>query len=169
MTEKRCKFCGEKFEARHNNQQYCSQTCKRSAEKMRARKWQQMHRHTVRACVRCGKLFVPTKKRHIYCSEECQKPFEILCPICGKTFRSAKENTKYCSERCRKRAVAQMSESQLDQKREHFEQIKRMRLKEIQDKKRRGETLTIYDIALLASQAGVTYGQYVSTHLLLDS
>jgi len=71
------------------------------------------------------------------------------CTICGASFETTNIHAKYCSDPCRKKAS-----------RKSYRQAKAKEKEELERKKNMQQS--IIDIAVLARQAGMTYGQYVA-------
>ena len=112
-------------------------------------------------CANCGKSFkIKFRGGKKYCSEKCRKKFYDKpkpvkkCENCGKKFTGRR--TKYCSEFCRKKAkIAKMTES----RKVDFEAVKPKVMKPKTKPK-----LSLEEVAKLANDAGLTYGQYVGKH-----
>lgn len=79
-----CTVCGNEYESvNHGNNNYCSQKCKKIAERVRAVK--------IKICKVCGKIFSDVVSKHRkHCSLECAAALrkrEIRnCIHCGKEF-----------------------------------------------------------------------------------
>ena len=93
-----CKICGKEYEAvNRGNNNYCSQKCKKIAERARTVK--------IKICKVCGKEF-STSDDADFCSPKCVGKFlnrqEIkICPVCGKTFSDVvSKHRKHCSPEC---------------------------------------------------------------------
>lgn len=74
----------------------------------------------------------------------------INCGICGKKFEGYL-SSKYCSDECRRTARRQ-NDRESDARRKYRKK----------EKKVKNQTVSISDIAKLARQAGMSYGQYVA-------
>lgn len=71
------------------------------------------------------------------------------CTICGASYETTNIHAKYCSDVCRKKASKEMHRRSRAKQKEELERKKNMQQ-------------NIIDIAVLARQAGMTYGQYVA-------
>lgn len=71
------------------------------------------------------------------------------CTICGQPYVTTNINAKYCSDDCRKAGTREINRQARAEQRE-------------KEEKRKNSQQCIIDIAVLARQAGMTYGQYVS-------
>lgn len=152
MTKK-CEVCGKEFKTSHSNKSCCSDRCreKKHREKLKKR--------TV-ICETCGKEFTPTGSYQKYCSKKCRPSYQKVCEVCGKKFVASKITAKTCSRSCSsKRAHGFRNKSALKKK-------KSTRLEIARDKLKNGEKLTAFDIAALALEEGVSYGQYVCSHCI---
>lgn len=72
------------------------------------------------------------------------------CDICGNVFEGRNCNSRYCSVKCRKSAASEKARGK----------YQREQMRKNMPVKKRGMSLT--EIAVAASKAGLTYGQYVS-------
>lgn len=98
-----CQICGNEYESvNRGNNTYCSQTCKKIAERNRESK--------LKICQICGKEFLTSDDAR-FCSKKCVGTFlnrheEKTCPICGKTFSDVvSKHRKYCSPECANSAL----------------------------------------------------------------
>lgn len=98
-----CKICGNEYEAvNRGNNNYCSQMCKKIAERTRATE--------IKICEICGKKF-STSDDARFCSPKCigeylKRQEAKTCPICGKTFSDViSKHRKYCSLECANTAL----------------------------------------------------------------
>lgn len=117
-------------------------------------------------CTRCGKEFEAKSRLFLYCSMECKKAArksnytkkEILkkCAYCGKDFQTSYARKVYCSSDC---AIA--AEKERRKERNYKPKPK----KKEQPKK---QTLSLKDVDKLASEEGLTYGQWVAKHQTLN-
>ena len=64
-----CEQCGKEFEARTNNEHYCSEKCKNQHYYQQNRK--SIAPQETRICKECGKAFKPKTKRSYFCSRDC--------------------------------------------------------------------------------------------------
>ena len=64
-----CEQCGKGFDARTNNEHYCSEKCKKRHYYLLNRK--STAPQETRVCEECGKLFRPKTKRSRFCTREC--------------------------------------------------------------------------------------------------
>jgi hypothetical protein len=71
------------------------------------------------------------------------------CIICNGYYVTTIQNAKYCSSVCRKKGEKEIAKQRKIKKKEQIENSKNMQQ-------------SIIDIAVLARQAGMTYGQYVA-------
>lgn len=123
-------------------------------------------------CQYCGKEFETLVRNKKYCSDTCREKcyhendikknggkYEKICLICGKTFFTNKAKVKTCSRSC-------ASKYSYGARQKTVRRNKTTRLKIAMDKLKNGENLTAFDIAALALNEGLSYGQYVSLHKL---
>lgn len=105
----------------------------------------------VKVCITCGKEFVPSANCQKHCCEACRRKAyaatikanrtqKFVCSWCGTTFE-AEQKRKYCTADCRLKANAR---------------------KRRVPKKKPKPTYTLSKVALLAREAGMTYGEYVA-------
>ena len=78
------------------------------------------------------------------------KIYNVACKICGKEFIAHTARKTLCSEECRR-------ENRLRIATEHNKKMKEIRRNAKKEKEQRK---TIVDIAVMARQAGMSYGQY---------
>jgi len=106
---KECKLCGEEFVPYNKNNIYCSDLCKRVAQRRRSG----VGMGYTQECVVCGKEFWSKHKRKI-CSEECRKLQKsqlsgsktniggmIPCKVCGEPVEKRSVNTQMHQYRCK--------------------------------------------------------------------
>ena len=98
---RQCAVCGEDFEVGHHLQKYCTETCRRKANRQTGTK-------EVRICQYCGKEFETTSRIARFCSNACgttkkpeQRKHQLRqCVICGKEFWPTHKNSACCSKPC---------------------------------------------------------------------
>lgn len=78
------------------------------------------------------------------------KIYNVACKICGKQFTTNTARKTLCSEECKR-------ENRIKNATEHNKKIKEIRENAKKEKEQRE---TIVDIAVMARQAGMSYGQY---------
>lgn len=106
----KCLFCGAEFAPirKGRPKKYCSEDCRRSADKENKRiKYVGKRRQT---CIQCGCELPKYKTK--FCSKRCNLIYcgvienhgELIkvCPICDKEFKTYKSRKKTCSNRCAK-------------------------------------------------------------------
>ena len=81
MTKK-CKYCGEEFEAKDNREKYCSDECRKKTSNEYQREYKRKNppipkkipvRERVCQNPECGKIFLTSRHNKIYCCDECKK------------------------------------------------------------------------------------------------
>ena len=157
-----CEYCGKPFTTGYARQKFCSKECHYQYQLQEKResniKERKLHE---RQCPCCGNKFTTAYGMKIYCSPSCsvegQKikaagrkkgmqpkalPKEItkVCINCGNEFKTSAHKQKYCSPAC----------------------MQEMRKKSKKQKK----ILSISEIAVLARESGMSYGQYVQKEQL---
>lgn len=150
-----CK-CGKEFVTSYPRKKYCSEDCRLKLYKEKLGKVKLSKKN----CKLCEKEFMQRASNQIYCSMECKKKaFEgkykyvrekpqikkYICHYCGKEFESERKKM-YCSIKCRSKANSPYA------RKDEFELT--TLLKPIHKK-------TLSEVARLATEAGLTYGQYV--------
>lgn len=83
------------------------------------------------------------------------------CPVCGAGFVRASRNQVYCAPACRTAAMHQRADEQRKSLAAQDRAARAARDKALQDKLRRGARLTLDEAALAATQAGMSYGQWM--------
>lgn len=108
-------------------------------------------------CPTCGKEFTTDKNAKKFCSDVCRyrsyavsRSPKARCPICGRTFTLSKVRLEYCSVACRDKAHRQELQKQYAVR------------PAIERRKRIKTSLSLTEIAKLAREAGMTYGEYVA-------
>lgn len=113
-----------------------------------------MHKGKKMICKHCGKEFISTKIAQKYCSPECRRKAnkkkamgvrEFTCEWCGLKFMSDRAR-KYCCDKCRDNA--------------HNDRWHKKKTPKIKNKPK----LSIEEVAALAKEEGLTYGQYCAKH-----
>ena len=115
--EKSCVICGELFESNYQRKKYCSNDCRREADRRRLRiKWaEDPNCKREKICQLCGKELPKNKTR--FCSAECRNRFNHIktgrishnteliktCVVCGKQFTTWHSAFVACSDECRER------------------------------------------------------------------
>ena len=84
-----------------------------------------------------------------------------VCPVCGAGFVRTSRNQLYCTPACRAVAMHRRAEEQRKSLAAQDRAAKAARDKALQDKLRRGARLTLDEAALAATQAGMSYGQWM--------
>jgi hypothetical protein len=88
---------------------------------------------------------------------------ERVCKICGKTYLAHAANQKTCSKECAKEL-----QKALEKKWESDYRLPSFKKPEPEQKQRKKlakkKQLSVVEIAVLARQEGMTYGQYVAMH-----
>jgi len=122
--EKTCPTCGTRFTPRTYHHTYCSEACRKRAER-RKKKGLPISDEEYedylgdRICPWCGVPFIPDQWNQKYCCEECawshrnqkrrygdgETPFKE-CQWCGRKFQTFRRDKKYCSIKCRKAAAS---------------------------------------------------------------
>ena len=64
---KKCKFCGEDFEAKNNKKKFCSTSCKNKYH------YREKNPLEVRPCEICGKMFKVAHNNQRCCCKQCSK------------------------------------------------------------------------------------------------
>lgn len=104
-------------------------------------------------CPACGREYETPRKNQIFCSGICantgraknfhaRDKVERHCLICLNSFWG-EPHAKYCSEECSREAI-------------------RRREREEREKKKAAKGLTLSEVARLAREAGMSYGEYVA-------
>ena len=162
-----CAYCGEEFEPKTGNQKFC---CRNHGDRYRY-DTQRKKGAIEKACPICGKVFEASGYaiKRIYCSDKCLKkamnerrtkgyleqssnvvvdwldPSKIqICAICKNQFVATGKNQKYCSEKCNGKAKWQRKKERL---------MKKSPTK---------TNASLSEIARLAKENGMTYGEYVA-------
>ena len=146
-----CKVCEGNIQERlHNATKYCSETCKKEAEKRRKKRVQEernamrkeLYEKNPKKCECCQEKILYQKRVHLrkYCpscsiikSEEKQRSYarkryrylprpqkNVFCKFCNKKFLGHKSR-KYCSRECSVKAL----HKKLDEKDEVYERRKK--------------------------------------------
>lgn len=161
-----CLYCGKEFQPKTKNQKFC---CRNHGDRYRY-DTQRRKEAIEKTCPICGKVFEASGYaiKRIYCGDKCLKaamkkrraeerleqppnavvdwidPSEIkICPVCKENFVATRKNQKYCSEKCKGKAKRQREE----------------------ERAMKGPTKTnasLSEIARLARENGMTYGEYVA-------
>lgn len=84
------------------------------------------------------------------------KIYNVVCKICGKQFTANTARKTLCSEECKR-------ENRIKNATEHNKKMKEIRRNARKEKEQRK---TIVDIAVMARQAGMSYGQYSAMLML---
>lgn len=82
-----------------------------------------------------------------------------ICPVCGKEFEPQNSNQKYCSHDCRLQVKIQDA---ADRRKTFWQEVKDENEKIKKKNYRKKPKQTVIDVAVLARQHGMTYGQYVA-------
>ena len=72
----------------------------------------------------------------------------INCKICGKEFMPQSHLTKICSDECK------IENNKLNSRKRHIE------MQNIKNDNKKNKKLTVTEIAVMAKEAGMSYGQY---------
>lgn len=156
VEQKKCKHCGEIFEATATAQIFCSQHCKDEYIK----KTLKLARYQLNTCVACGEEFYALDANDLYCSQHCENAFRQInskgnnpheCHFCGKMFTDGtNDKNKYyrhffCSKECyRKNCNAQ----------------KALKIKKATLKKHKVKPDGLAETNARARALGLSYGQY---------
>lgn len=82
-----------------------------------------------------------------------------ICPVCNMEFEPKTSNQKYCCYKCRE----QIKIKDAEERRKIFWQEVKDENEKIKKKNyRKKPKQTVVDVAVLARQHGMTYGQYVA-------
>ncbi len=98
-------------------------------------------------CLNCGKRFMTESSAQKHCSIECRRIYNgkkpelktIQCAYCGKLYNTLRK-CKYCSVECRNRANGKAA------------------------RKPQKPAVSIVEIARLARECGLSYGEYVAKY-----
>ncbi len=109
----------------------------------------------IKVCRECRHIFTTSVNSQMFCSAECrQKAYRkkkamprARCPVCGRIFSITDSRKKYCSAACR---------LGLDDNKPRSGKCG------IQEKALVNTCLSLDEIAKLAREAGMTYGEYVA-------
>lgn len=118
-----CLCCGKAFRSTTRHEGYCSDECRQSARRARARirgtVTGDKNRIGARTCAFCATKFVPTRNVQRYCSAACRvsahraalhgsvdQTVARYCTVCGCAFFANSNAQKYCSPECRQSARA---------------------------------------------------------------
>lgn len=112
-------------------------------------------------CPVCGKEFTTDKNAQKFCSDVCRyRGYAVThspktrCLICGKTFTISKVRLEYCSVACKDKARRLALQKQYAAR------------PALRRKTRNKTNLSLTEIAKLARDAGMTYGEYVARYEL---
>lgn len=186
----KCEYCGKEFSGR--KKKYCSNECRKEADKLNKRIHYVGKREKI--CAFCGKELPKFKTR--YCSKECGNRAnhaktgrlshsEILtktCVICGEEFETWRSRQKYCSEKCSekyKRIRETRHRKEYDRKKylkkhpnartveeRHKEHLEREKAKEVKREIKRKEKAERDAIKQAKKQANIDYWQnYEAEHI----
>ena len=109
----------------------------------------------IKVCRECRHIFTTSVNSQMFCSAECrQKAYRkkkamprARCPVCGRIFSITDTRKKYCSAACRVGLDDNKPQSGKSG---------------IQGKVLVNTCLSLDEIAKLAREAGMTYGEYVA-------
>ena len=84
MTKK-CKYCGNEFDAKDNREKYCSDECRKKTSNEYQREYKRTNPPINKpkkpkpliTCIVCGKEFVASSHNKIYCSNECKRERQL--------------------------------------------------------------------------------------------
>lgn len=134
----KCEYCGKQFTQPHRRgreRKYCSEECRRQADKDNKRIKYVGKRQT--HCALCG-VELPKYKTK-FCSSQCASRYNNIqkgiiedhgeltktCPVCGKTFKTWKSRQIVCSTECstkRKNRAEYHTDEQKEKRKEHDRQ-----------------------------------------------
>ena len=114
-------------------------------------------------CLYCKKEFkYRYRMGEKFCSRECNVAFHSAkkrgvkhCVVCGKELPLKKRT--YCSNAC---ALTMKLKRQMDNNKDQYKKPKAEEKPKVAKKKK----LSLVEVAKLAKEAGLTYGQYVAKH-----
>lgn len=108
--------CTKTFITPTKQRRYCSDACRRTVERDRARREDRIAGLLLFECAapRCHELFAPTDERHMFCSSRCRKrahraSSDLSAPACAQCGAELPETRtrrmQYCGPTCRQRAA----------------------------------------------------------------
>lgn len=109
----------------------------------------------IKVCRECRHIFTTSVNSQMFCSAECrQKAYRkkkamprARCPVCGRIFSITDTRKKYCSAACRLGLDDNKSQRSMWAN---------------QERQLVNTCLSLDEIAKLAREAGMTYGEYVA-------